>query len=203
MMRDQQKNGNSVTKVHTPSTKAIANQVMPRPSLPALNRKPQAHSVSAKEVWYKEQFMVAIAMSSAELGAAIKEPTKRIAKHVGHAIAHEAKAKMERDKAQAEFCEHIAYYYEAKQRLLNPGYRIDVDGGKNRTPDKNQRNFGAPDWASFNANCNAYSLQHADRLLKQFAKIESVSWTTMAIISMTRRRRMLSRQVRAGAKPRT
>jgi hypothetical protein len=128
------------------------------------------HSVSAKKVLYQDQYGVAIAMSSAELGAAMKEPTKRITRHVGHAIAHEAKAKEERDKAQAEFSENIAFYYEAKQRLLNPGYRIDVDGGKNRTPDENQNNVGAPDWATFNTNCNAYSLQHADRLLKQLAK---------------------------------
>jgi hypothetical protein len=141
-----------------------------RPSLPALNQKPQTHSESAKKALSQEQYRVAIAMSSAELGAAIKEPTKLITKYVGHAIAHEAKAKVERDKAQAEFIDNIAFYYEAKQRLLNPGYRTDVDGGTNRTPDENQKNFGAPDWATFNADCNAYSLQHADRLLKQFAE---------------------------------
>jgi hypothetical protein len=133
--------------------------------------KTKTHSVSAKKVSAQEQqYKEAIAMSSAELGAAITEPTKRITKHVGHAVAHQAKAKMERDKAQAEFSDNIAYYYEAKQRLLNPGYRIDVDNGEARTPDENRKTFGAPDWATFVANCAAYSLQHADRLLKQFAK---------------------------------
>jgi hypothetical protein len=145
-----------------------------RANLPALDKKPQTHSASAKKVLYQEQYRVAIAMSSAELGAVIKEPTKRITEHVGHAIAYEAKAKMERDTAQAEFSENIAYYYEAKQRLLNPGYRTDVDGGTNRMPDENQKNCGAPDWKTFNENCNAYSLQHADRLLKQFAKCNNL-----------------------------
>ena len=65
---------------------------------------------------------------------------------------------------------NLAYYYEAKQRLLNQGYRNDVNAGKDRTPTENQKNFGAPDWATFNENCAAYSLQHADRKLKQFAK---------------------------------
>jgi hypothetical protein len=141
-----------------------------RASRPALNKKPRTHSASVKEVLYKEQFRVAYTMTSAKLGAAIKAPTRRITKHVGNAIAYEEKAKMERDKAQAEFIEHIAFFYEAKQRLLNPGYRTDVDGGKNRTPDENRKNFGAPDWATFIANNDAYSLQHADRLLKQFAR---------------------------------
>jgi hypothetical protein len=126
--------------------------------------------VSAGNVAYEEQYSRAIALSSAELGKAIKGPTKRITKQLGLAIAHEEKAKAARDQAKAEFSDNIAFYYEAKQRLLNPGYRTDVDSGKDRTPDENQKNFGAPDWATFNAQCNAYSLQHADRLLKQFAK---------------------------------
>jgi hypothetical protein len=168
------KNHNSQIATADAKERAVASSSAPlplvRPSLPALNKKPQIHPVSAKKVLCPEQYRVAIAMSSARLGAAIKEPTKRITKHVGHAIAHEAKAKMERDKAQVEFIENIAYLYEAKQRLLNPGYRTDVDGGQNRTSDENQKNFGAPDWATFNTNFNAYSLQHADRLLHQFAK---------------------------------
>lgn len=149
---------------------ASAPSTLGHPSLPAVNRKPHARSVSVENAAYQEQYNHAIAMSSAELGAAIKEPTKRIAKHIGQALAHEEKAKIARNQAQAEFCQNIGYYYEAKQRLLNPGYRTDVDSGRNRTPDENQKNFGAPNWETFNANCKAYSLQHADRLLKQFAK---------------------------------
>ena len=151
-------------------TSSSAPAALVHPSLPAVNRKPHARSVSAENVAYQEQYSRAIAMSSADLGKAIKGPTKRITKHLGLAIAHEEKAKSARDQAQAEFMENIAYYYEAKQRLLNPGYRTDVDSGKDRTPDENQKNFGAPDWKTFNANCNAYSLQHANCLLKQFAK---------------------------------
>jgi hypothetical protein len=133
--------------------------------------KTKTHSMSTKKVSAQEQqYKEAIAMSSAELGAAIMAPTDRITKHIGSALAHEEIAKNERVEALREFNENIAYYYEVKQRLLNPGYRTDRDGGKDRTPDDNQRNFGAPDWATFNEQCAAYSLQHADRLLKQFAK---------------------------------
>jgi hypothetical protein len=116
------------------------------------------------------QYLKVIEMSSAELGAAIRIPTERIAQHFGNALAHDVEAKKERAEAQREFEENIAYYYEAKQRLLNPGYRTDVDGGKNRTPAENEKNYGAPDWATFAEKCVAYSLQHADRKLKAFAK---------------------------------
>jgi hypothetical protein len=149
------------------STCALLNLVHPSPV--AQIQKPQTRSATAKKLSYQQQYNQAIALSSAELGAAINGPTKRIAEHVGHAIALEEEAKIERDQAQAEFCENIGYYYEAKQRLLNPGYRKDADSGKERTPEENQRNFGASDWATFNANCHAYSLQHADRLIRKFA----------------------------------
>lgn len=132
----------------------------------------QSHSIAvAKKMSFAEkQYLKAIDMADAELGQAIKKPTQILAKHVGDAIAHEEKAKASRAKAQAEFEENIAYYYEVKQRLLNPGYRNDLNGGKDRTPIENEKNFGAPDWATFNKNCAAYSLQHADRKLKRFAK---------------------------------
>lgn len=118
----------------------------------------------------RQQFYKAIAMSDADLGAAVKDPTERIGKHLGSAFAHETEAKKEREQAQREFRENIAYYYEAKQRLLNPGYRTDANGGRERTPTENEKNFGAPDWAGYARKCVAYSLQHADRLLKAFAK---------------------------------
>lgn len=127
-------------------------------------------TVSKRRSRQRQQYLEAIAMSSAELGAVIKMPTELIARHVGNALAHDVQAKKERDEAQRQFTANLAYYYEVKQRLLNPGYRTDVDGGKDRTPDENQKNFGAPDWATFNKNCAAYSLQHADRKLKAFAK---------------------------------
>jgi hypothetical protein len=128
-------------------------------------------SITRKNVSPQEQqYLKAIAMSSAELGATILTPTERIAQHLGNALAHELGAKEERVEAQREFQQNIAFYYETKQRLLNPGYRTDFDGGKNRTPDENEKNFGAPDWATFANKCVAYSLQHADRLLKAFAK---------------------------------
>ena len=109
-------------------------------------------------------------MSSADLGAILRKPTERITKKLAQAIAHEEKAKVFRQEAQHEFDQNIARYYEAKQRLLNPGYRTDVDGGKDRTPSDNEKWFGAPNWVAFNKNCAAYSLQHADRKLKTFAK---------------------------------
>jgi len=118
----------------------------------------------------QKQYSEAIAMSSADLGAILKKPSERISKLVGKAIDHEKKAKDFRKEAQKKFDENIARYYEVKQRLCNPGYRTDVDGGKDRTANENQENFGAPDWATFNKKCAAYSLQHADRKLKAFAK---------------------------------
>jgi len=120
------------------------------------------------------QFLKAIAMSDTNLGAAIKKPTQRITKQVGDALAHEEEAKKLRREAQQEFERNIAYYYEAKQRLRNPGYRSDVNGGKDRTPEENEKNFGAPNWEAFNEKCRAYSLQHADRKLKAFAKAQGL-----------------------------
>jgi hypothetical protein len=113
-------------------------------------------------------------MSSADLGAILKKPSERIAKLVGKAITHENEAKEFRKEAQKEFDQHIAFYYEAKQRIRNPGYRTDVDGGKDRTPEENEKNYGAPNWAAFNEKCAAYSLQHADRKLKAFAKAQGL-----------------------------
>jgi hypothetical protein len=118
----------------------------------------------------EKQYLEAIALCDAELGSAIKKPTQIITEHMGSAIAHEELAKKDRADAQREFVANIAYYYEVKQRLLNQGYRTDVNGGKDRTATENEKNFGAPDWETFNENCAAYSLQHADRKLKAFAK---------------------------------
>jgi len=134
----------------------------------------QSIAVTKKMSPEEEQYLKAIAMSSADLGAVIKEPTERITKHVGEAMAHEEEAKKSRREAQKEFEDNLAYFYEAKQRLLNPGYRTDVDGGKDRTPEENEKNFGAPNWESFNEQFHAYSLQHADRKLKAFAKAQGL-----------------------------
>lgn len=135
----------------------------------------KSQSITKKKMSPQEQqYLKVIARSSAELGAAIRTPTERIAQHVGNALAHDVEAKKERGEVQREFQENIAYYYEAKQRLLNPGYRTDVDGGKDRTPDENERNFGAPDWSTFANKCVAYSLKQADRKLKAFAKVNGL-----------------------------
>ncbi len=97
-------------------------------------------------------------MSDAELGALLKAPTERITVHVGSAVAYEEQAKMARREAQGEFEQNLPYYFEAKNRLLNPGYRTDLGGGKNRTAEDNVRNFGAPDWQTFVARCGAFIL---------------------------------------------
>lgn len=137
--------------------------------------KPQPITVTKKNTSPEDaQFQKAIAMSDADLGAAIKKPTQHITKRVGDALAHEEEAKKLRREAQQEFERNIAYYYEAKQRLLNPGYRTDISGGKSRTPQENEKNFGAPNWEAFNDQCQAYSLQHADRKLKEFAKSQGL-----------------------------
>ena len=137
--------------------------------------QPESIAVSSKSLSpAEEQYLKAIAMSDANLGALIRKPTERITKHLGEALFHEQKAKKYRSEAQKEFDENLAYYYEAKQRLLNPGYRTDISGGKSRTPQENEKNFGAPNWAAFNEQCQAYSLQHADRKLKEFAKSQGL-----------------------------
>ena len=111
-------------------------------------------------------------MSDAELGAALKGPTERVTKHVGDAVAHEQAAKKARLEAQNEFKRNLPYYSEAKQRLLNPGYRADLDGGKNRTAEDNLKNFGARDWQTFIEQCGGFSLRHADRSLAKFAEAD-------------------------------
>lgn len=141
---------------------------------PAEAAQPHPIAASKKLSPEEKQYFKAIDMSSADLGAVLAKPTERIARKLGHAIAHEEKAKVFRHEAQHEFDQNIAFYYEAKQRLLNPGYRTDVDGGKDRTPEENEKNFGAPNWAAFNKNCAAYSVQHADRKLKAFAKAQGL-----------------------------
>jgi hypothetical protein len=113
-------------------------------------------------------------MGDEQLGKVIQEPTERINKRVGNAVAFETKAKEQRRLAQKDFNDNLAFYYEAKQRLLNPKYRPDLITGAERTEEDNLRNFGAKDWQQFNAQCMAYSLQHANQRLKQFAKAEGL-----------------------------
>jgi hypothetical protein len=141
---------------------------------PVAATHPQTITAHKKLSLEQKQYSKAIGMSSADLGAILKKPSERIAELVGKAIAHEKEAKEFRKEAQKEFDRHIAFYYEAKQRLLNPGYRTDVDGGKDRTPEENEKNYGAANWGAFNEKCAAYSLQHADRKLKAFAKMQGL-----------------------------
>ena len=122
----------------------------------------------------ENHYLAAIGMKDVELGEVIKDPTERINRWFGSAIAHETIAKEERRLAQREFNTHIAYYYEVKQRLLNPKYRPDLNTGQERTEEDNRKNFGAKDWQEFNANCMAYSLQHANAKLKAFAKAQGL-----------------------------
>ena len=121
----------------------------------------------------EKQYLDAIGMKDDQLGELIKKPTERINKWFGSAVAHESQAKEERRLAQQEFNAHLAYYYEVKQRLLNPKYRPDLNTGQGRT-EENNLNFGAKDWQQFNANCMAYSLQHANAKLKAFAKAQGL-----------------------------
>jgi hypothetical protein len=130
----------------------------------------QRSAMSSEE----KQYLDAIGMKDDQLGELIKKPTERINKWFGSALAHETKAKEERRLAQREFNTHIAYYYEVKQRLLNPKYRPDLNTGQERTEEDNVKNFGAKDWQQFNANCMAFSLQHANAKLKEFAKSQGL-----------------------------
>jgi hypothetical protein len=122
----------------------------------------------------EKQYLDAIGMKDVQLGKLIKKPTERINKLFGSAVAHESQAKEERRLAQREFNTHIAYYYEVKQRLLNPKYRPDLNTGQERTEEDNLNNFGAKDWQEFNQKCMAYSLQHANAKLKEFAKSQGL-----------------------------
>ena len=122
----------------------------------------------------EKHYLAAIGMKDAELGDIIKKPTERINKWFGSAVAHESQAKEERRLAQKEFNENLAYYYEVKQRLLNPKYRPDLNTGHERTEEDNLKNFGAKDWQQFDEKCTAYSLQHANAKLKEFAKSQGL-----------------------------
>jgi hypothetical protein len=130
----------------------------------------QRSAMSSEE----KQYLDAIGMKDDQLGELIKKPTERINKWFGSAVAHESQAKDERRLAQKEFNTHIAYYYEVKQRLLNPKYRPDLNTGHERTEEDNLRNFGAKDWQQFNQKCMAYSLQHANAKMKEFAKSQGL-----------------------------
>jgi protein gp37 len=146
--------------IATPATPEAAVEVVS--VLPARKRSAKTKLAGARKMPGE--------MSDAELGAALKAPTERITVHVGSAVAHEEQAKTARREAQDEFEQNLPYYFEAKNRLLNPGYRTDLGGGKNRTAEDNVRNFGAPDWQTFVARWGAFSLRHADRLLAKYAK---------------------------------
>lgn len=122
----------------------------------------------------EKQYLDAIGMKDDQLGELIKKPTERINEWFGSAVAHERQAKEERRLAQKEFNAHLAYYYEVKQRLLNPKYRPDLNTGHERTEEDNLKNFGAKDWQEFNEKCMAYSLQHANAKLKEFAKSQGL-----------------------------
>jgi hypothetical protein len=122
----------------------------------------------------EKQYLDAIGMKDVQLGKLIKQPTERINKLFGSAVAHESQAKEERRLAQKEFNANLAYYYEVKQRLLNPKYRPDLNTGQERTEEDNLKNFGAKDWQEFNQKCMAYSLQHANAKLKEFAKAQGL-----------------------------
>src|ERR1035437_8662872 len=124
----------------------------------ATTTKPQTVVTVSKMSPQEQQYLKAIALSSAELGAVIEKSTERVTNNLGEAIGHEEEAKRLRLEAKQEFDDNIAFYYEAKLRLLNPGYRIDVYGGKDRTSYDNQKGFVSPNWEAFNDQCHAYSL---------------------------------------------
>lgn len=149
------------------------NRAAPTGSAAATAKK--SRSVTTKKMsLQQQQFDEVIKMSSPELGAAIKTVTARIAHHLGNADTHDVEAKKERAAARDVFKKNIARIYEVKQRLRNPGYRVDIDGGKNRTPDENEKNFGAANWAAFVEKWVPYTLQHADRLLIAFARVNGL-----------------------------
>ena len=69
------------------------------------------------------------------------------------------------------FNEHIALFWEVKQRLtLAARWRSDLQGNQNRTAETNKKNFGAADWAEYRENFVVYSLSAADKKLDAFVQ---------------------------------
>jgi hypothetical protein len=67
------------------------------------------------------------------------------------------------------FNEHIAMFWEVKQRLtLAARWRSDLAGNQNRTAETNKLNFGAADWNEYCEKYVAYSLSAADKKLVAF-----------------------------------
>jgi hypothetical protein len=80
---------------------------------------------------------------------------------------------LEQQKAQRKiFNENLPFFYEVKQRLLNPKFRPDLNpAGTERTPESNLKHFGARDWKEFREEfISYYSLSQADALLSEFKK---------------------------------
>jgi hypothetical protein len=80
---------------------------------------------------------------------------------------------LEHQKAQRKiFNENLPFFYEVKQRLLNPKFRPDLNpAGTERTPESNLKHFGARDWKEFREEfISYYSLSQADALLSEFKK---------------------------------
>jgi hypothetical protein len=67
------------------------------------------------------------------------------------------------------FNEHIAMFWEVKQRLtLAARWRSDLPGNQNRTAETNKKNFAAADWAEYREKFVVYSLSAADKKLAVF-----------------------------------
>src|ERR1035437_3700525 len=73
----------------------------------------------------EQQYLKAIALSSAELGAVIEKSTERVTNNLGEAIGTEAEAKSLRLEAKKKFDDNIAFYYEAK--LCNSSHPRHLD----------------------------------------------------------------------------
>jgi hypothetical protein len=73
------------------------------------------------------------------------------------------------------FNEHIAMFWEVKQRLtLAARWRSDLEGNQNRTAETNRVNFGAADWNVYCEKFVAYSLSAADKKLVAFEQTINV-----------------------------
>jgi hypothetical protein len=69
------------------------------------------------------------------------------------------------------FNEHIAMFWEVKQRLtLAARWRSDLPGNQNRTAETNKKNFAAADWTEYRGKFVVYSLSAADKKLAVFGE---------------------------------
>jgi hypothetical protein len=102
-------------------------------------------------------------MTDAQLGNFCNDKAKLMNTSLGQAKSH-------LEIARRHFDENLPYYIEMKQRLLSPGYRAELNDDQLRNDSHNTQVFGAPTWKAWCVKNVVYSLQHANKKLRDLAK---------------------------------